>query len=98
MAEVIASEPRGAGLLTIGAIPLPSGEGGVFGRAVAGEKRCDISAGLVAAVKQSLAEGRLQDTVRHELAHTFDVYHNWLWKNLLTFYRFGSIVPRTLVG
>lgn len=79
MAEVVASEPRGAGILTIGAIPLPSGEGGVAGRAVVGEKRCDISAGLVASVKQSLAEGRLQDTIRHELAHTFDVYHNFIY-------------------
>lgn len=79
MAEVASSEPRGAGLLTIGAIPLPSGEGGVAGRAVVGEKKCDISAGLVAAVKQSLAEGRLQDTIRHELAHTFDVYHNFIY-------------------
>jgi hypothetical protein len=79
MAEVVASEPRGAGLLTIGAIPLPSGEGGLLGRAVVGEKRCDISAGLVASVKQALAEGRLQDTIRHELAHTFDVYHNFIY-------------------
>ena len=79
MAEVISSEPRGAGLLTIGAIPLPSGEGGVAGRAVVGEKRCDISAGLVASVKQSLAEGRLQDTIRHELAHVFDGYHNFIY-------------------
>ncbi|HYG82870.1 MAG TPA: putative metal-binding motif-containing protein, partial [Pyrinomonadaceae bacterium] len=48
-------------------------------RAVVGEKRCDISAGLAAAVKQALAEGRLQDTIRHELAHTFDVYHNFIY-------------------
>jgi hypothetical protein len=79
MSEVISSEPRGAGLLTIGAIPLPSGEGGVAGRAVAGEKKSDISAGLVGSVKQSLAEGRLQDTIRHELAHTFDVYHKFIY-------------------
>lgn len=79
MAEVVSSEPRGAGLLTIGAIPLPSGEGGVAGRAVAGEKRCDISAGLVASVKQALAEGRLQDAIRHELAHNFDTYHNFIY-------------------
>lgn len=79
MVEVVATEPRGAGLLTIGAIPLPSGEGGVAGRAVVGEKKCDISAALVVAVKQSLAEGRLQDTIRHELAHTFDLYHNFVY-------------------
>jgi uncharacterized protein (TIGR03437 family) len=79
MAEVVSSEPRGAGLLTIGAIPLPSGEGGVLGRAVVGEKRCDISAGLVPNVKQSLGEGRLQETIRHELAHVFDVYHNFIY-------------------
>lgn len=79
MAEVVSSEPRGSGLLTIGAIPLPSGEGGVLGRAVVGEKKCDISAGLVADVKQSLADGRLQDTIRHELAHTFDGYHNFIY-------------------
>jgi hypothetical protein len=79
MAEVVSSEPRGAGLLTIGAIPLPSGEGGVAGRAAVGEKRCDISAGLATSVKQSLAEGRLQDTIRHELAHVFDVYHNFIY-------------------
>jgi uncharacterized protein (TIGR03437 family) len=79
MSEVAVSEPRGAGLLTVGAIPLPSGEGGVMGRAVVGEKRCDIYAGLAAAVKQALAEGRLQDTIRHELAHTFDVYHNFIY-------------------
>ncbi|HEX8687228.1 MAG TPA: putative metal-binding motif-containing protein, partial [Pyrinomonadaceae bacterium] len=43
------------------------------------EKKCDISAGLVGSVKQFLAEGRLQDTIRHELAHTFDTYHNFIY-------------------
>jgi uncharacterized protein (TIGR03437 family) len=79
MASVVASEPRGEGLLTIAAVPLPSGEGGVAGRAVAGEKKCEISTALLAEVKLSLAEGRLHKTIRHELAHTFDTYHNFIF-------------------
>ncbi|MCA1614315.1 MAG: putative metal-binding motif-containing protein, partial [Acidobacteria bacterium] len=79
MAAVVASEPDGAGLLTIAAILLPSGEGGVAGRAVVGRKQCEISTSILAGVKRSLAEGRLDETVRHELAHTFDVYHNFIY-------------------
>lgn len=79
MAAVVASEPDGAGLLTIAAVPLPSGEGGALGRAVVGEKKCEISAAILGGVKQSLAEGRLNSTIRHELAHTFDVYHNFIF-------------------
>jgi uncharacterized protein (TIGR03437 family) len=79
MAATVASEPQGAGILTIAAIPLPSGEGGVAGRAVAGRKKCEISTAILAGVKRSLAAGRLEDTIRHELAHAFDVYHNFIF-------------------
>lgn len=79
MAAVVASEPDGAGLLTIAAVPLPSGEGGALGRAVVGEKKCEISTAILGGVKQSLAEGRLNSTIRHEVAHTFDVYHNFIY-------------------
>lgn len=79
MAGVVASEPRGEGLLTVAAIPLASSEGGVAGRAVVGNKKCEISSGLLAAVKQSLAEARLNDTIRHELAHVYDTYHNFIY-------------------
>jgi uncharacterized protein (TIGR03437 family) len=74
MADTLGGEPRGEGLMTIGVIPLTNVEGGAIGLATLGTKRCEISSGLLALTKSALAEGRLEGTIIHEVAHTFDLY------------------------
>jgi uncharacterized protein (TIGR03437 family) len=74
MADTLGGEPRGEGLMTIGVIPLTNVEGGAIGLATLGTKRCEISSGLLARTKSALAEGRLEETIIHEIAHNFDLY------------------------
>lgn len=74
MSDTLGGEPRGEGLMTIGVIPLTNVEGGAIGLATLGTKRCEISSSLLALTKSALAEGRLEGTIIHEVAHTFDLY------------------------
>jgi uncharacterized protein (TIGR03437 family) len=67
----IVGEPKGVGLMTIGVTPLSSAEDGV---AVAGTKRLEVSERIRDRVKLALAEGRLQETITHEMAHSFAIY------------------------
>jgi uncharacterized protein (TIGR03437 family) len=74
MADTLGGEPQGSGLMTVGVVPISGIEGGATGLAALGAKRCEISTVLLAATKAALAEGRLEETVVHEVAHTFDLY------------------------
>ena len=74
MSDTLGGEPRGEGLMVIGVIPLTNVEGGAIGLATLGTKRCEISSGLLAWTKSELAEGRLEETLIHEIAHTFDLF------------------------
>jgi uncharacterized protein (TIGR03437 family) len=75
--DVIGGEPRGDGLMTIAVVAL-AGEGGVQGTALLGAKRLEIATSQLAATKAALAQGTLSDTILHEIAHTFDLYRNYL--------------------
>jgi hypothetical protein len=75
--DLVNGEPRGDGLMTVAVVPL-AGEGGVQGSALLGVKRCEISSGQLSATKAALAEGTLSETILHEVAHTFDLYRNYL--------------------
>jgi hypothetical protein len=75
--ELVNGEPRGDGLMTIAVVPL-AGEGGVQGSALLGVKRCEIASGQLSATKAALAQGTLSETILHEVAHTFDLYRNYL--------------------
>jgi Putative metal-binding motif len=77
LAELLNGEPRGDGLMTIAVVPL-AGEGGVQGTALLGVKRCEIASGQLSATKAALAQGTLSETILHEVAHTFDLYRNYL--------------------
>jgi uncharacterized protein (TIGR03437 family) len=77
MVDVIGGEPRGDGLMTIAVVPL-AGEGGVQGTALLGVKRLEVATSQLAATKAALAQGTLSDTILHEIAHTFDLYRNYL--------------------
>jgi uncharacterized protein (TIGR03437 family) len=77
LTELMNGEPRGDGLMTIAVVPL-AGEGGVQGTALLGVKRCEIASGQLSATKAALAQGTLSDTILHEVAHTFDLYRNYL--------------------
>ncbi len=63
--------------MTIAVVPL-AGEGGVQGSALLGVKRCEIASGQLSATKTALAQGTLSETILHEVAHTFDLYRNYL--------------------
>ncbi|HEV2800365.1 MAG TPA: putative metal-binding motif-containing protein [Pyrinomonadaceae bacterium] len=71
MTEIVGSEPKGTGLMTIGVTPLSSAEEGV---AVAGTKRLEVAERIRDRVKVALAEGRLHDVITHEMAHSFAIY------------------------
>jgi uncharacterized protein (TIGR03437 family) len=71
MAGVVSGEPKGEGLMLIPVTPLSSAENGV---AVAGTKRMEIAERIRDRVKVALAEGRLQETITHEMAHCFAIY------------------------
>ncbi|HEY0377229.1 MAG TPA: MopE-related protein [Pyrinomonadaceae bacterium] len=75
--DVIGGEPRGDGLMIIAVVPL-AGEGGVQGTALLGVKRLEITTSQLAATKAALAQGTLSETILHEIAHTFDLYRNYL--------------------
>jgi hypothetical protein len=75
--EIVNGEPRGNGLMTIAVVPL-AGEGGVQGTALLGVKRCEIASGQLSATKAALAQGTVSETILHEVAHTFDIYRNYL--------------------
>jgi uncharacterized protein (TIGR03437 family) len=75
--DLVNGEPRGDGLMTIAVVPL-AGEGGVQGSALLGAKRCEIASGQLSATKTALAQGTLSETILHEVAHTFDLYRNYL--------------------
>ncbi|MDT4896419.1 MAG: hypothetical protein QOH25_1496 [Acidobacteriota bacterium] len=77
MMDVVAGEPRGDGLMTIAVVPL-AGEGGAPGTALLGAKRLEIATTQLAATKEALAQGTLSETILHEVAHTFDLYRNYL--------------------
>lgn len=74
-AELVGGEPRGDGLMVIAVVP-SAGEG--IGAAVIGAKTCEIAAGQLSATKAALAQGTLPETILHEVAHTFDLYRNYL--------------------
>jgi len=75
--ELTGGEPRGDGLMIIAVVP-SAGEGGIQGTAILGVKTCEIAAGQLTATKAALAQGTLSDTILHEVAHTFDLYRNYL--------------------
>jgi uncharacterized protein (TIGR03437 family) len=75
--DLVNGEPRGDGLMTIAVVPL-AGEGGVQGTALLGVKRCELATGQLSATKSALAQGTLSETILHEVAHTFDLYRNYL--------------------
>lgn len=75
--ELTNGEPRGDGLMTIAIVP-SAGEGGIQGTAILGVKTCEIAASQLTTTKASLAQGTLSDTILHEIAHTFDLYRNYL--------------------
>jgi uncharacterized protein (TIGR03437 family) len=77
LTDLLNGEPRGDGLMTIAVVPL-AGEGGVQGTALLGVKRCEIASGQLSATKAALAQGTLSETILHEVAHTFDLYRNYL--------------------
>jgi uncharacterized protein (TIGR03437 family) len=77
LTDLLNSELRGDGLMTIAVVPL-AGEGGVQGTALLGVKRCEIASGQLSATKSALAQGTLSETILHEVAHTFDLYRNYL--------------------
>lgn len=77
LTELLNGEPRGDGLMTIAVAPL-AGEGGVQGTALLGAKRCEIFSGQLSATKAALTHGTLSETILHEVAHTFDLYRNYL--------------------
>jgi uncharacterized protein (TIGR03437 family) len=63
--------------MTIAIVP-SAGEGGIQGTAILGVKTCEIAASQLTATKAALAQGTLSDTILHEMAHTFDLYRNYL--------------------
>ncbi len=77
MKDVIGGEPTGSGLMTIAVVPLASNTDG-GGAAVLGVKTCEIGVSQLALTKQALAEGTLPVVILHEVAHTFDIYRNYL--------------------
>jgi hypothetical protein len=74
--ELIGGEPRGDGLMIIAVVP-SAGER-IGGTAIIGVKTCEIAASQLTATKAALAQGTLSDTILHEMAHTFDLYRNYL--------------------
>lgn len=77
LTDLLNGEPRGDGLMTIAVVPL-AGEGGVQGTALLGVKRCEIASSQLSATKAALAHDTLSETILHEVAHTFDLYRNYL--------------------
>jgi uncharacterized protein (TIGR03437 family) len=77
LTELVGGEPRGDGLMTIAVVPL-AGEGGVQGTALLGVKRCEVASGQLSETKAALTQGTLSETILHEVAHTFDLYRNYL--------------------
>lgn len=90
--ELLNGEPRGDGLMTIAVVPLAD-EGGVQGTALLGVKRLEIATSQLAATKAAIAQGTLSETILHEIAHTFDLYRNYLsyWRCSLWTIRSKSI-------
>jgi uncharacterized protein (TIGR03437 family) len=75
MAGTVGGEPKGEGLMLIPVTPLSNAENGV---AVAGTKRLEVAERIRDRVKVALAEGRLQETITHEIAHCFAIYTPYL--------------------
>ena len=76
-AELTGGEPRGDGPMIIAVVP-SAGEGTVQGTAILGVKTCEIAASQLSATKAALAQDALSETILHEIAHTFDLYRNYL--------------------
>lgn len=74
--ELTGGEPRGDGLMIVAVVP-SAGEG-IGGTAIIGAKTCEIAASQLTATKVALVQGTLSDTILHEIAHTFDIYRNYL--------------------
>ena len=78
MKQTIGGEPRGDGLMTLAIVPLTSGEVNVGGTAILGVKTCEIASSQLSGIKQALSRGVIADVILHEVAHTFDIYRNYL--------------------
>ncbi|HEY9402469.1 MAG TPA: MopE-related protein [Pyrinomonadaceae bacterium] len=71
MAGIVGGEPQGTGLMTIAVTPL---DASADGQAIAGTKRLEVADRIRDRVKVSLSDGRLHETIIHEIAHCFSIY------------------------
>jgi uncharacterized repeat protein (TIGR01451 family) len=74
MTELVGGEPRGDGLLTIAIVDV----GTNAGLAQIGSKGVEISPALLDDTKSHVAKGLVPETIIHEMAHDFDIYHDYL--------------------
>lgn len=73
-AEVVGGEPGGEGLLTIAVVDV----GANAGLAQIGVKGVEISPLILDNAKSYVAKGLVPETIIHEMAHDFDIYHAYL--------------------
>jgi uncharacterized protein (TIGR03437 family) len=74
MKEVVGGEPKGDGLLLIAVVDTGSHAGLVE----IGTKRAELSLTILNDTKRYVAKGLVSDTIIHQMAHCFDIYHSYL--------------------
>jgi uncharacterized repeat protein (TIGR01451 family) len=74
MTELVGGEPRGDGLLLIAVVDTGSHAGLVE----IGSKRAELSQAILNDTKSYLAKGLVSEIIIHQMAHCFDIYHDYL--------------------
>jgi uncharacterized repeat protein (TIGR01451 family) len=74
MSELIGGEPRGDGLLLIAVVDTGSHAGLVE----IGTKRAELSPTILSDTKSYLTKGLVSEIIIHQMAHCFDIYHDYL--------------------
>lgn len=74
MAELVGGEPRGDGLLLIAVVDTGSHAGLVE----IGTKRAELSPTILNDTKSYLVKGLVSEIIIHQMAHCFDLYHDYL--------------------
>ncbi|HEV3471127.1 MAG TPA: putative metal-binding motif-containing protein [Pyrinomonadaceae bacterium] len=88
MAELVGGEPSGSGLATVAVVGLLDCGAEALGMALLGTKGIEIDASQLPDVKEQISGAVVHAVVRHELAHSFDIYSSP--KNYL---EYGSDAP-----